>query len=96
MLGVDFYMTEYQKIHISTLLKHYKRADIQQALVSAAERKEIAVSYGGTGYGKRPDVLSYPRDVLEMVKQGATSFHYGNEARGIQSIKDWLGFDFGY
>ena len=72
-------MADYQKIHISTLLKYYKRADVQQALINFAERKEIAISYGGTGYGKRPDILQYPKDVLEMVKQGATSFHCSEE-----------------
>lgn len=72
-------MAEYQKMHLSVLLKHYKRADIQQAIVDAADRKEIALSYGGTGYGKRPDTLAYPRDVLEMVKQGGTSFHCSEE-----------------
>ncbi|HLF54527.1 MAG TPA: hypothetical protein VI612_02310 [Candidatus Nanoarchaeia archaeon] len=72
-------MADYKKIHLSTLLKYYKRAEIQDALVGAAEKKEIAVSYGGTGYGKRPDVLQYPKDVLEAVKQGATSFHCSEE-----------------
>jgi DNA primase catalytic subunit len=72
-------MADYQKIHISTLLKYYKRPEIQEALVASADRKEIAISYGGTGYGKRPDCLQYPRDVLEMVKQGATSFHCSEE-----------------
>ncbi len=72
-------MGDYKKIHISTLLKYYKKPEIQQALINFAERKEIAVSYGGTGYGKRPDVLKYPKDVLEAVKQGATSFHCSEE-----------------
>ncbi len=72
-------MADYKKIHISTLLKYYKRPEIQEALVKAAEQKEIAVSYGGTGYGKRPDVLQYPKDILEAVKQGATSFHCSEE-----------------
>jgi len=30
-------------------------------------------------FGKRPDVLQYPADVLELVKQGATSFHASEE-----------------
>ena len=72
-------MGDYKQIHISTLLKYYKRPEIQQALVDAADKKEIAVSYGGTGYGKRPDALRYPKDVLEAVKQGATSFHCSEE-----------------
>ncbi len=72
-------MADYQKIHISILLKYYKRPEIQEAIVKTADKKEIAISYGGTGYGKRPDALNYPRDVLEMVKQGATSFHCSEE-----------------
>jgi len=72
-------MADYKKIHISTLLKYYKRPEIQQALIDSADKKEIALSYGGTGYGKRPDVLKYPKDILEAVKQGATSFHCSEE-----------------
>ncbi len=66
-------------IHLSTLLQYYKRPEIQQALVEAAQDKEIAVSYAGEGYGKRPDTLQYPQDVLEHVKRGATSFHCSEE-----------------
>ncbi|PIN75873.1 hypothetical protein COV18_01695 [Candidatus Woesearchaeota archaeon CG10_big_fil_rev_8_21_14_0_10_37_12] len=72
-------MSTYQKIPLNILLKYYKQKHIQEALVSAATSKEIAVSYGGTGYGKRPDVLQYPQDILELVKQGATSFHCSEE-----------------
>ncbi|MBI4145362.1 hypothetical protein HY493_04120 [Candidatus Woesearchaeota archaeon] len=66
-------------IHLSTLLQYYKRPDVQQALVDAAHDKEIAVSFGGEGYGKRPDAIQYPKDVLEFVKNGATSFHCSEE-----------------
>jgi len=72
-------MGDYKKVHISTLLKYYKRPEIQQALIQGADNKEVAVSYGGTGYGKRPDMIKYPKDVLEAVKQGATSFHCSEE-----------------
>lgn len=72
-------MASYQKIHLSTLLKYYKRPEIQEAIVEAAQDKEIAVSYGGTGYGKRPDTLKYPKDIIEAVKQGTTSFHCSEE-----------------
>ncbi len=66
-------------IHLSTLLNYYKRPDVQQALVDNALDKEIAVSFGGQGYGKRPDTLQYGRDILEHVKNGATSFHCSEE-----------------
>ncbi|MBI2572588.1 hypothetical protein HYV86_01900 [Candidatus Woesearchaeota archaeon] len=62
----------------STLLKHYKRPEIQQALVDHAQRKEIGIRYG-EGFGKRPDTLQYQRDVLDVVMNGATSFHSSEE-----------------
>jgi len=66
-------------VSLSTALLYYKRPEIQNALVDAAIDKEIAVSYGGQGYGKRPDTLQYPKDVIEFVKNGVTSFHCSEE-----------------
>lgn len=64
---------------ISTILKHYKRQDIRDEIIKAAKDREIAVKFGDKGFGKRPDALSYPNDVLELAKQGATSFHASEE-----------------
>ncbi|MEM2915817.1 MAG: hypothetical protein QXT19_00445 [Candidatus Woesearchaeota archaeon] len=66
-------------IHLSTLLKHYKRRDIQEEIIEAAKDKEVAVKYGDKGFGKRPDVLQHEKDVLEFAKNGATSFHCSEE-----------------
>jgi DNA primase catalytic subunit len=66
-------------IHLSTSLKYYKRPEIQQAIVDCAANKEVAIKYGDNGYGKRPDSLKYPADVLEFAKKGATSFHCSEE-----------------
>lgn len=66
-------------LSLSTLLKHYKRADVQQAMVESSQQKEIAVRFEEKGFGKRPDMLAYPQDVLEFAKQGATSFHVSEE-----------------
>ncbi len=66
-------------IPISTILKHYKRRDIQNAMVSHALDKEVAVKYGDGGFGKRPDILQHPSDVLELAKNGASSFHCSEE-----------------
>jgi len=35
--------------------------------------------FGEGGFGKRPDTLTYPDDVVELAKQGATSFHISEE-----------------
>jgi hypothetical protein len=48
-------------------------------MVLHAKDREIAIKFGDKGFGKRPDVLSYPRDILELAKQGATSFHASEE-----------------
>ncbi|MFC1769113.1 DNA primase small subunit domain-containing protein [Nanoarchaeota archaeon] len=66
-------------ISLSTLLNHYKRDEIQQAIINNSSNREVATRFGGGGFGKRPDILSYPGDVLELVKQGATSFHASEE-----------------
>ncbi len=65
-------------LHISTLLKHYKRPEIQKAMLTVAEDREVALRYEET-FGRRPDTLTYPNDILEAVKQGATSFHVSEE-----------------
>lgn len=59
-------------------LKFYKRPDIQQAMVEHARDKEIGMCYG-QGYGKRPDVLVYPQDILDLAMNGVTSFHTSEE-----------------
>ncbi len=66
-------------IGLGPLLKHYKRKEIQQAIVDSAGDREIAVKFGEKGFGKRPDILKYPSEVFELVKQGATSFHISEE-----------------
>jgi len=71
--------TDTPTIDKSTLLLYYKREDIQQEMVRYAKDKEVAVKYGSGGFGKRPDILKYPTEVIELVKQGATSFHCSEE-----------------
>lgn len=62
----------------SITLKFYKRKEIQEAIIEHARDREVGVRYGD-GFGKRPDVLSYPRDILELAIQGMTSLHASEE-----------------
>ena len=66
-------------LSISTILKHYKRKDIQEEMILHSKNKEVVGSFKGEGYAKRPDILKYPADVLELVKRGVTSFHASEE-----------------
>ena len=59
-------------------LMYYSRRDMQEALLVVCENREVAPRYG-EGFGKRPDILQYPGDILEMAKRGATSFHISEE-----------------
>jgi DNA primase catalytic subunit len=65
-------------IPLSVTLSYYKRRDIQEEIIKAAENREIAVRYGDK-FGNRPDVLNNPNDILELAKQNATSFHASEE-----------------
>ena len=67
-------------ISLSDLLSFYKRKDIQEAILKSCKNREVAVRFSKDGsFGKRPDVLSYESDIIEMVKQGASSFHVSEE-----------------
>lgn len=67
------------ELTLSKLLNHYKRKDVQEAIIDSCQGREVAVKFGEKGFGKRPDMLKYPGEVLELAKQGATSFHISEE-----------------
>ncbi len=72
----------------STVLKYYKRREIQEALVQHAQNKEVGLRFGQI-FGKRPDILTYPREILELtlhnlspvdwLPEKALSFHASEE-----------------
>ncbi len=59
-------------------LSYYARKDIQQAIYEFCKNRETIPRYL-EGFGKRPDTLDYPSDILIHVKKGATSFHCSEE-----------------
>ena len=59
-------------------LMYYSRPDVQRAIFDFSKNREIIPKYF-EGFGKRPDSLQYPNEVLELVKKGATSFHCSEE-----------------
>ncbi len=65
-------------LDIGACLRYYKRQDVREAIVAAAGDKEVVARFGDS-FGKRPDVIRYPAEVLELVQAGATSFHASEE-----------------
>jgi hypothetical protein len=63
---------------LANTLSYYKRRDIQEEMVRQAKDKEVGARYDDF-FGKRPDVLKYPADVLELAKNRMTSLHCSEE-----------------
>ncbi len=63
---------------VAKALKWYKRRDVQEAILADCEHREVSPRFG-EGFGKRPDGLFYPADVLAFAKKKTTSFHCSEE-----------------
>ncbi len=61
------------------LYNFYSRKDILQKLLECSKEREVSYRYANGGFGKRPDILQFEGDILELIKQGATSFHFSEE-----------------
>ena len=59
-------------------LDYYKRKEIQEEILYNAKNREVIAKFRES-FSKRPDILKYTGDVLELAKQGATSFHASEE-----------------
>ena len=68
----------YKSMDKSTILKHYKRKEIQEAMIEHCRDLEVGVRYGES-FGKRPDILNYPGEVIDLAVKGVTSFHCSEE-----------------
>ena len=59
----------------------YSRESVQKALVEVGKNREVASVFQDGSFGKRPDVIQYPADVVQAVAEGAVSFH--------SSVEQW-------
>lgn len=57
---------------------YYSRKEIQEAIYKFCKNRETVPRYL-EGFGKRPDALDYPSDIISLAKRGATSFHCSEE-----------------
>ncbi len=49
---------------------YYSRPEIQKAIFEFSKNRETIPRYF-EGFGKRPDSVNYPNELLELVKKGA-------------------------
>lgn len=59
----------------SSILEYYSRKDVQELLLEISKNREVVGVYPSGNFDKRPNVLTYPDDILQMVKKGVISFH---------------------
>ncbi len=61
------------------IYRYYSQKTVQEAILRAAQGREIGVRLATGGFGKRPDILQYPHDILQMVKGAAVAFNISEE-----------------
>ena len=69
---------------------YYSNKGVQEKILSFASNREVVPKYFES-FGKRPDTLVYPSDIIGLVKKGATSFHSSEEIwqDPLQINSDW-------
>jgi len=53
----------------------YSRESVLRALLEVARNREVVCVYRDGRFGKRPDVIQYPQDILQDVAEGTIAFH---------------------
>lgn len=61
------------------IYNYYSREDVMNAIFDLSNNREIAGALRDGSYTKRPSVLQYPNDIIKMVIDGVTSFHFSVE-----------------
>ena len=65
---------------------YYSRESILKAIVEVAKDREVVSVFRDGRFGKRPNIIQYPRDIVQEVAEGAVSFH-GSLERWNQPMK---------
>jgi len=53
----------------------YSREAVQKAIVEISKNREVAFVFKDSSFGKRPDTIQYPQDILQAVAEGTIAFH---------------------
>ena len=73
-------------INFQAVWNWYSRESVQRAIVEIAKNREVVCVYRDGKFGKRPDLIQYPHDILQDVAEGTVSFH-GSVERWEQPMK---------
>ena len=73
-------------IDFTRVWNYYSRQNVLQAIIEIAHGREVVSVFRDSKFGKRPDMLQYPQDILQAVAEGAVAFH-GSVERWQQPMK---------
>ncbi len=62
-------------VNFKSIWSWYSRESVQKALVEVGKNREVISVFQDGSFGKRPDVIQYPTDVIQAVAEGTVSFH---------------------
>lgn len=62
-------------MNLRKIFDYYSQDEILEKIIGNSKDREISFSKRDGSHLSRPNTLIYPRDVLQMVKKGAISFH---------------------
>ncbi|MEK6808978.1 MAG: hypothetical protein AABY14_04790, partial [Nanoarchaeota archaeon] len=65
-------------LDINNCFSYYSRKEIVDEIVYNSKDREVVARFNES-FGKRPDTIKYPEDVITIVKSGASSFHCSQE-----------------
>ncbi len=57
------------------IMEYYSRDDIRDALFGFSKQRETVGVYRSGSFGTRPNMLAYPSDIEQMVREGVVEFH---------------------
>ncbi|PIX42842.1 hypothetical protein COZ55_01735 [archaeon CG_4_8_14_3_um_filter_38_5] len=64
---------------ISTLLKYYNQDAILNEILRVCKDREVIPLFSKGFFGKRPSTILYKKDLLDLIRKGAVSFHISVE-----------------
>jgi DNA primase large subunit len=73
-------------INTQVAWNYYSRESIIKAIAEVAKDREVVSVFRDGRFGKRPDIIQYPQDVLQAVANGTVAFH-GSVERWQQPMK---------
>ncbi len=83
------------KTTLKKIYEYYSREDIINAIFSVSKNREVVGSKSDGSYVKRPNILQYPGDIKEAVKNGVVSFHLSVERwKNPMVLDERIGWDF--